>query len=114
LKLECQDCGIESEDVSDHCIQSENYQHFDLCVKCYRKRNRKTGPEEETNDAKPEEDSPPLKELGEIDVSTPEKCQEIIRKIEGLQESGRLGPATAATLIRSVKNAMEAHKIPDA
>lgn len=37
LKLECADCGVKSEDVSDHYVEGEG-EHRDLCEKCYDKR----------------------------------------------------------------------------
>jgi hypothetical protein len=37
LRLECADCGIESEDVSDRYVEKED-RHLDLCEKCHAKR----------------------------------------------------------------------------
>jgi hypothetical protein len=40
LKLECEDCGVESEDVSTRQIRHEHRadEYPDLCSKCYEKR----------------------------------------------------------------------------
>lgn len=43
LKLKCEDCGLESEEVSTRRIyhQYEADEYFDLCEKCYEKRTMK-------------------------------------------------------------------------
>lgn len=53
LKLECEDCGVESEDVSNRHFSHpypENDENLDLCEKCYNKRtNEPTGESEDVN-----------------------------------------------------------------
>jgi hypothetical protein len=46
LKLECEDCHVQSEEVSEYYVETER-EHLDLCPKCYEKRSQKEGQEDE-------------------------------------------------------------------
>jgi len=52
VKLECEDCGVKSEDVSNRHI-SHPYpkpdEYYDLCKKCYDKRTKSNGESEDTD-----------------------------------------------------------------
>jgi hypothetical protein len=49
LKLTCEDCGVQSEEVSDHYVEKER-RHLDLCEECYAKRTQ--SPDAETDEAR--------------------------------------------------------------
>jgi hypothetical protein len=56
LKLECEDCGVNSEKVSTRCFPgdyAENDELLTLCEKCYRKRTAKE--EEESSESENDE-----------------------------------------------------------
>ena len=51
LKLECEDCGVESEEVSNRCFSHpypEEDENLDLCGKCYEKRLKESAENEPT------------------------------------------------------------------
>jgi hypothetical protein len=53
LKLECEDCGVKSEDVSNHTFTHpypNSTEHIDLCEKCYNKRTTQSSEESENAD----------------------------------------------------------------
>ena len=46
LKLKCEDCGLKSEEVSNHTFTHpypQETEYFDLCPKCYGKRSSQEG-----------------------------------------------------------------------
>jgi hypothetical protein len=48
LKLKCEDCGVESEEVSNHTFTypyPRDTEYFDLCKKCYDKRTTESNGE---------------------------------------------------------------------
>ena len=51
-----------------------------------------------------------LPSTSEIDLSTPEKCNQLIERIKSLQAAGRLEPGQARVMIQTVNNALELHK----
>jgi uncharacterized small protein (DUF1192 family) len=57
LKLECEDCGKESEDVSTREFphEYEDSEYFDLCTGCYEKRSVKKEESEEADDSESDE-----------------------------------------------------------
>ena len=65
LKLQCEDCGKESEEVSarqfPHEYEADEY--FDLCGRCYEKRIQ-------TTDAEPDQASPPVEPASKHEIET--------------------------------------------
>jgi len=59
LKLECEDCGTLSEDVSNYEFELENFEteRHDLCPRCYSRRRQESASSRESNDEAEELDS---------------------------------------------------------
>lgn len=121
LKLKCEDCYVESEDVTTHRFddyydENRNYvspEIADLCEKCYEKRtSESTDDSTGTNSAETESQSA-SSELGEIDLGSPEKYHELIDRIKILQAAGRLEPGQAQVMIQSINNALTIHKLQE-
>jgi hypothetical protein len=114
FKLECSECHRESEDVTRREIVvgkeswgSDITEGRNLCPECYDKLSAQ--PEKAENENSETLQSTKL-ELGEIDLSTPEKCNQLIERIKSLQAAGRLEPGQARVMIQTVNNALELHK----
>ena len=111
LKLECEDCHEESEDVTYYTYDGEINMYADLCEKCHNKRiSKPTGESNEKNSTETDSESL-IPELGKIDLSSPEKCEELIQRIKNLQAAGRLEADQAQVMIRTVNNALAVHRI---
>jgi hypothetical protein len=104
IEFECEDCGVESEEVYrqtfSHPYPQED-EHFYLCDKCYEKRTTQQSP---GKDDSAEADA--TRSDMKVDLSTPEKCQEMIQKVKALEAAGQLGPAEAKAMIGTIQNAL--------
>ena len=104
IEFECEDCGVESEEVYrrtfSHPYPQED-EHFYLCDKCYEKQTTQQSP---GKDDSAEADA--TRSDMKVDLSTPEKCQEMIQKVKALEAAGQLGPAQANAMMGTIQNAL--------
>ena len=103
LKLECEDCGVTSEKVWTWTLETGEFtsENADLCGKCYEKRAAQQ-PSQKDDSAESNTISPDM----EVDLSTPEKCQEMIQKVRASEAAGQLEPARAKAMIELVQNTL--------
>jgi hypothetical protein len=86
-------------------------ENLDLCGKCYDKRTGNSTGESNEKESTEADSESLIPGLGKIDLSSPEKCQELIQRIKNLQATGRLGAGQAEVMIQTVINALEVHRI---
>jgi hypothetical protein len=87
LKLECEDCGLKNEHVSNHTFTHpypRETEYFDLCPKCYDKRTTKSTGESEGADPVAEPAS-----KGDINAIL-QSARLIIRTLKGLPKDERI------------------------
>jgi hypothetical protein len=103
LKLKCEGCGLMSTEVSNHTFTHpypEPTEYIALREKCFQKRKSNQDESAQTTDpvnVKPNVD---------IDLSTPEKCQETIQRIRNEEMEGHLSAADANVMVGAVRNAL--------
>jgi hypothetical protein len=101
LEAECADCKTVSEEVSTRRFNREYGpdDYVDLCEKCYEKRTASES--QEKDKATVASTGPDLN----VDLSTPEKCEEVILRIQELEKTGQMDAARAKSMIQLIHNA---------
>lgn len=88
--------------------------HYNPETGLYNAPNPEKGEEdsEEADSTETNSDSP-IVDLPKMSLSSPEKCEEMMQYVTGLQAEGRLQPKQAQVIIQAINNALEAFKNSD-